>query len=291
MHSRRGSAVKIASGLGSLPCMHGETHKVHHASQRTRGVHDRRRCVDCWMGSGAPSERMWHHLLRVRDMENRTKHWKSNRLEVEAIVKGLTKFRPYTLGQKFANFSDNSAVCSIANTDHTSDFVKRRLDIILEHNPETRFVPDKSNIWPDFLSGLPELFGSQHDQVLSAISKSAAEMSDDELLKWGHRGHFSVQETQKRIRKIGDYVQWKKIRQYVKDCRACQQFTRPKLAAPRRMEGVNDVRDVVSCDSIGPFERGPGNVRYIFAIVDHLSRFGVARKCCLSNTARAARCL
>ena len=86
-------------------------------------------------------------------------------------------------------------------------------------------------------------------------------------------------------------MQWKKIRQYVRDCRACQQFKRPKLAAPGRMEGINDVRDVVSCDFIGPLERGPGNVRYIFTIVDHLSRFGVARKCCRSNTATAVKCL
>ena len=107
----------------------------------------------------------------------------------------------------------------------------------------------------------------------------------------GSRGHFSVQKTQQRIRKIGGDVRWKKIRQYVRDCRACQQFKRPKLAAPGRMEGINDVGDVVSCDFIGPLERGPGNVRYIFTIVDHLSRFGVARKCCRSNTATAVKCL
>ena len=219
------------------------------------------------------------------------KHWKSNRLEVEAIVKGLTKFRPYTLGQRVAIFSDNSAVCSLMNADNTSDFVKRRLDIILEHNPDIRFIPGKSNILPDFLSRLPELFVSRHNQVASVRSKSAAEMSDDELLKWGHRGHFSVQKTQKRITNIGGYVQWKKIRQYVRDCRACQQFRRPKQSSPGRIEGINDVRDVVSCDFIGPLERGPGNVRYIFTMVDHFSRFGVAWKCCRSNAATAIRCL
>ena len=203
-------------------------------------------------------------------------HQKSNALEAEGLVRCLSRFRPYLYGHPVTVWTDNAATFSLAHEGNTSDFVKRRLQTILEFNPEVRFVPGKSNIIPDFLS--------RQDQLL------AVELSVEEVLRRAHEGHFCARKTMDRARALGSDVSWKEVNLWVKNCQACQKFKRKKKIAPLGLyKEALDVGDMVSVDFIGPLSPAEGGSRFIFSVTDHMSRYLWTACCKNSDTATALR--
>lgn len=147
----------------------------------------------------------------------------ANVLEMEGLIKALQRFRLYVYGQNLGVFTDNAATYSLANPDNLSDFVKRRLDAVLEFAPDIKFLPGKSNVIPDFLSRRGAMF-----------SMGAAETprSTQELLEYGHQGHLGPRKTMQRIRSVGGDVPWAVVKRHVQDCKSCQLFRHQSKLLP-----------------------------------------------------------
>ena len=98
-----------------------------------------------------------------------------------------------------------------------------------------------------------------------------------EALKIAHEGHFGVRKTWQLARQLGVPVTEAEAADYVRRCRACQQFNprTPSLPLGHILD-PGDVNEKLAMDYIGPLQTAPGGVRYIFVLVDALSRMGMA---------------
>lgn len=199
--------------------------------------------------------------------ERTMRHHRSNVLEIEGLTRALQRFRPFVYGRAVSVYTDNAATFSLKNADNLSDFIRRRLDAILEFCPDIKFIPGKANVVPDFLSRASQL----------AVVGLSGESSTEEWLQFGHRGHFGVKKTMERIKAAGGSVSWNKVKDHIRRCRPCQRFRLPRKMLPFGvLEDVKDVKQVASIDFIGPLETSTSGVKFIFTYVDHLSRFTVA---------------
>ena len=201
------------------------------------------------------------------------RHRMSNDLELEAVVRALKRFRAWLFANKVTLFTDNSSVQSLANPTNQSDFVKRRLDKVLAVCPQIRFLPGKTNILPDFLSRQSEIFRSRGKEHISAISS-------EDILRKAHAAHFGAEKTYLIARRIDPSIDKRQVEDFVRKCQVCQQF---KARVPSvdlgHLPDAQRVGEFLSMDFIGPLRAAQSGMRYIFTLVDSLSRLGFAIPC------------
>ena len=94
------------------------------------------RIIRC--ASGLWSSKFQHHL--------------SNTLELEALCRACTTFRPWIFGATVHCIMDNQAAVSLNNPANLSPFMKRRLDALQWSSPSISFSPGPFNYLADFLS-------------------------------------------------------------------------------------------------------------------------------------------
>lgn len=207
------------------------------------------------------------------------RHQMSNHLEMEALVKALKTFRPWTFGAQVTVFSDNASVVSAENSDNHSDFIKRRLDQLQEFCPRIQFIEGKTNVLSDLLSRQSLLFAGDRPpnrrEQLNSIQ--ASEDVEDEGLLLAHQGHLGINQTFAMAKELGLPVTRPQVEAFVRRCRACQQFLPRRPSGPLgHLPDPTRPGELLAMDFIGPLRRAPTGVRYIFTIIDALSRFGFA---------------
>ena len=205
----------------------------------------------------------------------RYSHHMSNNLELEAVVRALKRFRPWLFAAKVTLFTDNSSVQSLANSSNHSDFIKRRLDKILDICPRVRFLPGKTNILPDFLSRQAELLKAEKGGQAAVLASST-----EDVLREAHAAHYGTEKTYLLARQMDPSVDRRQVEEYVRKCQSCQQFKRKAPSVPLgHLPDAEKVGEFLSMDFIGPLQAAPSGVRYIFTLVDSLSRLGFAMPC------------
>ena len=213
------------------------------------------------------------------------KHQISNHLEMEAVVKALRKFQPWIFGGRVTVFSDNASVASLANADNRSPFIRRRLDQIQECCPRLRFLPGHSNVLPDLLSRQSELFPDSSSGITASTMR---ERPSD--LAGAHAGHFGVEKTWEIAKELGLAVTREEVKAYCRQCRVCQQFQPKVRTVPLgRLPESLRAGELISIDFVGPLRAARTGVRYVFTMVDHLTRLGAAMAFKRSTTASAQK--
>ena len=199
----------------------------------------------------------------------------SNNLELEAIVHALKRFRSWLFAAKVTLFTDNSSVQSLANSSNHSDFIKRRLDKILDICPKILFLPRKTNILPDFLSRQSELLKVEKVEKAVVIASST-----EDVLREAHAAHYGTEKTYFLARQMDPNVERPQVEEYVRKCQICQQFKRKAPSVPvGHLPDAEKVGEFLSTDFIGPLPAVPSGPRYIFTLVDSLSRLEFAMPC------------
>ena len=115
------------------------------------------------------------------------RHHMSNELELEAVCRALSTFRPWVFGHPVRVVVDNQAVLSFANPNRCSDFLRRRLSRLLDFSPSLFFSPGPFNFFADFLSRQAQWLGMVSGGSCSSLSRAQ--------WKVAHAGHFGVKKT------------------------------------------------------------------------------------------------
>jgi len=188
------------------------------------------------------------------------RHQMSNHLEMEAVVKALRTFRPWTFGAQVTVLSDNAAVVSAQNPDNHSDFIKRRLDELQEFCPRIQFIEGKANVLSDLLSRQSLIFAADRPanrrEQLSTLQ--ASEDVEDEGLLLAHQGHFGINRTYAMAKELGLSVTRSEVEAFVRRCRACQQFLPKRPSGPLgHLPDPTHPGELLAMDFIGPLRRAP----------------------------------
>ena len=215
----------------------------------------------------------------------RYSHHVSNNLELEAVVRALKRFRPWLFAAKVTLFTDNSSVQSLANSSNQSDFIKRRLDKILDICPKILFLPGKTNILPDFLSRQSELVKVGKGETAVVMASST-----EDVLREAHAAHYGTEKTYLIARRIDPSIDKRQVEDFVRKCQVCQQF---KARVPSvdlgHLPDAQRVGELLSMDFIGPLKSAQSGMRYIFTLVDSLSRLRFAIPCMKPNIENAKK--
>eukprot|EP00210_Caulerpa_lentillifera_P008350 g7964.t1 len=103
-------------------------------------------------------------------------------------------------------------------------------------------------------------------------------LDKEQLLKDAHRGHFGITKTLLNLHAgghkwKGDY---KDVRDFIKNCEACQQFRRPQCAVDLGMIDSQCPNHTLCMDHIGPLQGGRYGHKYIVTGVDSFTKMGLA---------------
>lgn len=214
-------------------------------------------------------------------------------LEAEGLVKALTTFAPWIYFKRISIYSDNQGVFSLSNFKNCSRFVKRRLNDVQWFNPRIRFVPGHANLLADYLSR----FGVRRDcedsdkRVQSVKTEC---QSREEALASAHRGHFGWEKTLDNLVTQGDGWPGCKtdVIRYVTSCKACQACDmRKRFHEVLGSEDATSIGEVIGIDFIGPLKKGRFGVKWIFTVVDAVSRWPYVRTCKARSAIFAVHCL
>jgi len=192
---------------------------------------------------------------------------RSNELEMEAVVRALTRFRPWIFGREVVVYTDNSSVQSLANPENHSDFVKRRLDRIQDICPHFRFLPGRTNVLPDYLSRQEELQSSPNAKCATLSFDCDIEAK----IRNAHFGHWGFQTTMQNL--LLSSPRWKNMEQHVKEyidhCPNCTFSGAPQTRDRPSVEISDSKGDRLSIDHAGPFFDGS----YLLVIIDDATKW------------------
>eukprot|EP00210_Caulerpa_lentillifera_P001453 g1394.t1 len=212
-------------------------------------------------------------------------HKRSNELEMEAVVHALQRFRLWIFGCEVVVYTDNSSVQSLANPDNHSDFIKRRLEQILDICPQFRFLPGRMNILPDYLSRQEELRSPQD----SKCTVLTLERDVVDKIRDAHFGHWGFQTTLQNL--LLSYPRWKNMEQHVREyIERCPNCTFSGAAQTRDLPSTetSDTRgERVSIDHAGPFFDGS----YLLVIVDDATKWLEVQQTCSTDARQAIEAL
>lgn len=227
-------------------------------------------------------------------------HDHSSVSEIEAVLAALEAFRHVTMGRPVKVYSDNWTVAKLGNWKGSaaqSKIVKRRIDAILDLQPQVEFVAGKQNKLADALSRATCLFPARPEDVRSPLLEGvkvvrvSGQLSDDtksQIEAIHQRGHYGVHAMEDILR--GSNVDGPEARAFarkvVKQCSACQMWQRKGVQEEFGFVQSERAGAVVGLDVLGPMTQNPAATRrHVLVIVDYLSRY---MKCKIVGNARAA---
>lgn len=195
-------------------------------------------------------------------------HQLSNVLELEALCRALSTFRPWIFHSSVDVYTDNAATYSLGNPSHLSPFLRRRLDVIMAFTPRLRFLPGSGNVFPDFLS-------RQSSWVLPSSHVLALHLFFCSETQWkeGHQGHMDAHRTRDRLLQMGVTCTLSQVKARIDRCLPCVRFRSKRPALPwSAIKDPTTPGEIISADFLGPLRRTSFGVQYILIIVDHLTR-------------------
>ena len=198
-------------------------------------------------------------------------------MELEALCRACTTFRPWIFGATVHCIMDNQAAVSLNNPANLSPFMKRRLDALQWLCPSISFSPGPFNYLADFLSRQSLWLSSCSVEDNMGIGR--ANIVTPAQWEQAHAGHFGVLKTFLRLREMGLHPNFGWVRKRIQECLPCQKFHRPQ---PKTEFGewheAKRPGEIVGIDFMGPFpERKVGKKRFVLVLVDRLTRFSEAR--------------
>ena len=198
-------------------------------------------------------------------------HHTSNTLELEALCRACTTFRPWIFGASVHCVMDNQAAVSLNNPANLSPFLKRRLEALQWLCPSISFSPGPFNYLADFLS-------RQSLWLSSCAVEDDYEIGRDVLVtpvQWeqAHEGHFGTLKTFLRLRDMGLHPPFGWVREKIRECIPCQRFHRPQPTTEfGEWQEARKPGQVIGIDFMGPFpERKVGKRKFVLVVVDRLT--------------------
>ena len=232
-----------------------------------------------------------------------TKQWRhSSDSEIDGVLKALQAFQMFIACRPVKVLTDNWSAYRIANPLNCGAPVLRRIEEILQFNPNVEFVAGKDNTFADFLSR--DLYMLQHGSEGKSGGCGRANAVDqdvesDKLLeiheeakKMHEEGHAGYRAIRAMLHRKGLECKGmaKVIRDVVDSCDVCKRWRKREFREDFSFNEATEISAVVGLDFVGPLKAIRGRKsRHLAVAVDGLSRLMMAIPVKSCSTAEAQK--
>lgn len=196
----------------------------------------------------------------------------STELEIEAVVQALEAFSPWIRGEKIEVLSDNWATYRAMEGQNMGGYVLRRLEKLLEWNPQIKFIAGKEQVLADWLSRSRYWIkcGDQKRSINNLEENWEEKMIEKIHNEW-HGGISATREIFKK--RFGGNPTKELVEKVVKSCDVCQRWKKRIKRENLRFLEVSRKFEQVGMDFIGPLKKGPNNLRFCLIMIDYATRW------------------